>query len=204
MLRTFDPRANKCIQEVSDHQGTKGGRVVYLKKKNLIFTCGFSKGSERQLALYDPRKMDQRLTLQVIDSSSSALMPFYDEDNSILFLAGKGDGNIRSYEISAEEDPFVFFLNEFKSKDPQSGMTMLPKWSCNVANCEIDRLVKITPQGMVVNLKFEVPRKDQFFQDDLFPDTLDTTTPCCEASDWFNGANPSRHTRSLKDIFDKK
>lgn len=29
-------------------------------------------------------------------------MPFFDEDTSVLFLAGKGDGNIRYYEIVNE------------------------------------------------------------------------------------------------------
>jgi len=85
-LRLFDPRANKCISEVADHPGAKGGRVVWMKKKNYIFTCGFGKGSDRQLALYDPRKLDQRLTLQQIDTSSSTLLPLYDEDNGIMFL----------------------------------------------------------------------------------------------------------------------
>jgi hypothetical protein len=131
---------------------------MWLRKKNLIFTCGFGKSSERQLALYDPRKLDQRLTLQQIDTSSSSLMPFYDEDNSVLFLAGKGDGNIRYYEV-ADEDGYVFFLNEFKSKDPQSGMALLPKWKTEVMKCEIDRLVKLTPQGAIIPLRFEVPRQ---------------------------------------------
>ena len=68
----------------------KGGRVTWLRKKNLIFTNGFGKGSDRQMALYDPRKLSQRLTLQVIDTSNSSLLPFYEEDNGIMFLAGKG------------------------------------------------------------------------------------------------------------------
>jgi len=194
MLRIFDPRANKCVSEVADHQGAKGGRVAWLKKKNLIFTCGFAKGSERQLALYDPRKMDQRLTLQPIDSSSSSLMPFYDEDNAVLWLAGKGDGNIRYYEI-ADEEPCVFLLNEFKSKDPQAGMAILPKSCCEVMKCELTRLVKLTPQGQIIPIKFEVPRKDNHYFQDLFPDTM--YGPSMQGSDWFNGANQGPHYRSL-------
>ena len=53
------------MKDVSDHQGVKGGRALWFGKKDKIFTVGFSKGSERQYALYDPRKLDQRLTLQV-------------------------------------------------------------------------------------------------------------------------------------------
>lgn len=196
MLRIFDPRANKCIAETADHQGTKGGRVAWLKKKNLIFTCGFAKGSDRQLALYDPRKLDQRLALQSIDTSSSSLMPFVDEDNSVLWLAGKGDGNIRYYEI-ADEEPYVFYLNEFKSKDPQSGMALLPKSVCDVMRCEISRLAKLTPQGQIIPIRFEVPRQDNhFFQEDLFPDTFDNR-PTMTPKEWINGANNGPTFKSM-------
>ncbi|CAN0593918.1 unnamed protein product, partial [Laminaria digitata] len=27
------------------------------------------------------------------------ILPFYDDESSLLFLAGKGDGNIRYYEV---------------------------------------------------------------------------------------------------------
>lgn len=83
------------------------------------------------------------------DNSSSGLMPFYDADNSVMFLAGKGDGNIRYYEI-VDTDPYIHYLNEFKSKDPQSGklqefvlshlfsgMAALPKQVNDVMKCEI-------------------------------------------------------------------
>lgn len=198
MLRIFDPRSNKCTSEVPDHQGVKGGRVLWMRKKNLIFTCGFAKGSDRSLSLFDPRKMDQKLTTQTIDTSSSSLMPFYDEDNSVLFLAGKGDGNVRYYEI-VDEEPFVFYMNEYKSKDPQSGMAMLPKSSCEVMKCEIARLVKLTPQGGIVPIRFEVPRADaQFFQEDLFPDTFDLSTPSLGSSEWFSGSNGGPKFKSMK------
>ena len=51
--------------------------------------------SERHLMLFDPRKMDEPINNTEIDVSSGVIMPFYDEDTSIMYLAGKGDGNIR-------------------------------------------------------------------------------------------------------------
>jgi len=41
-----------CIQEGVGHEGTKPAQVVYLRN-GLIFTTGFSKMSERQIALWD-------------------------------------------------------------------------------------------------------------------------------------------------------
>jgi len=195
-LRIIDPRANKTVAETSDHQGAKGSRVVWLPKKNFIFSCGFSKGSERQLSLHDPRKLDQKLTLQTIDNSSSTLLPFYDDDNGILFLGGKGDGNIRFYEVT-DSDQFVYFLSEFKSKEPQSGLAAFPKQSMDVMKCETMRLLKITPQGQVIPIRFEIPRQENvFFQDDIFPDTWDGK-PSMTAAEWNGGANNPPKLMSL-------
>jgi len=102
------------------------------------------------------------------------------------------------YEIAENEDPYVFFLNEFKSKDPQSGVAMLPKWCCDVMKCETTRIAKLTPQGSIVPVKFEVPRKDNhFFQEDLFPDTLNTSQPSMTIQEWLNGENKPAISRSL-------
>ncbi|CAN0431849.1 unnamed protein product, partial [Ectocarpus sp. 13 AM-2016] len=30
---------------------------------------------------------------------SGVILPFYDDESSLLYLAGKGDGNIRYYEV---------------------------------------------------------------------------------------------------------
>jgi coronin-1B/1C/6 len=45
--------------------------------------------------LFDPRNLKSPIVGKDIDSSASLLMPFYDEDTSIMYLAGKGDSNIR-------------------------------------------------------------------------------------------------------------
>jgi len=102
-------------------------------------------------------------------------------------LAGKGDGNIRYYEVN-DEAPYVHYLSEFKSKDPQSGMTVFPKSFNDVKKCEIFRMAKLTPSGLLVPIRFEVPRaENQFFQEDIFPDTFDGQ-PTSSASEWFGGA----------------
>jgi len=195
-LRIFDPRSNQVAGETADHDGAKGSRVLWLAKKDLIFTVGFSKGSDRQCALYDPRKLGTRMTLHKIDASSSTLLPFADQDNGLIFLGGKGDGNIRYYEV-VNEEPYIYYLNEHKSKDPQSGLAALPKTSLDVMKCEIMRFLKLTPNGNVITVRFEVPRQDnQFFQEDIFPDTSDGR-PSMTADEWFGGANTAPHLVSL-------
>ena len=42
------------------------------------------------------------------------------------YIAGKGDGNIRYYEIT-EEAPYCHFLSQYQSSAPQRGLGWLPK-----------------------------------------------------------------------------
>ena len=44
-------------------------------------------------------------------------MPMYDDDLHILYLGGKGDGNIQYFEIQEGGKPY--FLTAFQSSDPQ-------------------------------------------------------------------------------------
>lgn len=98
------------------------------------------------------------MNTQKVDSSPSTLLPFYDDDLGLLYLAGKGDANIRFYEV-VDEDPYIYFLNEFKSKEPQTGIALLPKRIVDVRKCEVARFLKLTPQGQIIPLRFCVPRQ---------------------------------------------
>lgn len=87
-------------------------------------------------------------------------MPFYNDANSIFFVAGKGDGNIRYYEYDNDN---LHFLSEFGAKDPQRGMTFLPRRALDVSENEVARAYKISG-STVEPLAFIVPRKAENFQ----------------------------------------
>lgn len=67
------------------------------------------------------------------------------------------DGNIRFYEM-VDEQPFVFYLSEHKSADPQRGLAFMPKRYLNVSECEIARVYKVHTDR-VEPISFKVPRK---------------------------------------------
>jgi len=174
------------------HQGVKGSRVCWLKDK--VLTVGFSKSSEREFNIYDPRSIGEPLAHLNIDTSSGGIMPFFDPDTSILFLAGKGDGNIRYYEI-VDEAPYFYYLSEFKSPAPQKGIAFLPKRALNLGECEIARALKLHV-NKVEPISFRVPRKSDIFQDDLYPDTY-AGEPALTLDQWVKGSNAEPKTRSL-------
>jgi coronin-1B/1C/6 len=50
-----------------------------------------------------------------VDTASGQFMLWYDEDTSMLFVAGKGDGNIRYYEFDQQaEKKELFELSQYK------------------------------------------------------------------------------------------
>ena len=69
-------------------------------------------------------------------------MPYFDPDTRMIYVAGKGDGNVRYYEV-VDEAPWVCFLSQFISGAPQKGFGVLPKRGVNVNACEVFRLYKL-------------------------------------------------------------
>lgn len=57
---------------------------------NRIATTGFSKMSDRQINIWDTTNFDKPLKSNNLDTSSGVIMPFYDGDSNMLYLAGKG------------------------------------------------------------------------------------------------------------------
>jgi coronin-1B/1C/6 len=110
-------------------------------------------------------------------------MPFFDEGTNLLFLGGKGDGNVRYYEI-VNDAPWQFLIESSKGT-PARGLCMLPKRTCDVMKCEVVRMLKLTSNS-VEPLSFICPRKSDLFQDDLFPDCY-AGKKALSADDFFGG-----------------
>jgi len=186
MLRILDPRSGKLVQEGRSHPGTKVSKVVYLGATGKLLTTGFSKFSDRQLAIWSEKDLSQPLTLDTIDSSSGILTPYYDPDTSMVYMAGKGDGNVRYYQL-LNEAPWVYYLNELITGAPQKGFGIMPKRGIDASACEVFRLYKLhATKDAVEPISMIVPRKSNIFQADLYPDTA-APAPAIKADQWLQG-----------------
>ncbi|XP_060917351.1 uncharacterized protein LOC132992188 [Labrus mixtus] len=195
-VRVIDPRKKKVVVEKDKaHEGARPMRAIFLADGN-IFTTGFSRMSERQLALWKTDNMDEPICVQEMDSSNGILLPFYDPDTNIVYLCGKGDSSIRYFEIT-DEAPFVHYLSTYSTKEPQRGMGYMPKRGLDVNKCEIARFYKLH-ERKCEPIIMTVPRKSDLFQDDLYPDTAGPD-PAVEAEEWFAGKNGGPILISLKD-----
>lgn len=88
-VRIIDPRRGTLVAEREKaHEGARPMRAIFLADGK-VFTTGFSRMSERQLALWDPENFEEPMALQELDSSNGALLPFYDPDTSVVYVCGK-------------------------------------------------------------------------------------------------------------------
>ncbi|KAF3026824.1 Coronin-like protein crn1 [Neopestalotiopsis sp. 37M] len=182
-LRVWDVRQERPASEHQGHEGAKNSRAVWLGEQNRIATTGFSRMSDRQLALWEPGNTSPLGGFTTLDSISGVCMPFWDDSCNCLYLAGKGDGNIRYFEY--ENDKFEF-LSEYKSADPQRGIAFLPKRGVNVHENEVMRAFKTVNDTYIEPISFTVPRRAETFQSDIYPPAVGAK-PGLSASDWLSG-----------------
>ncbi|KAH8049287.1 hypothetical protein JL720_15677 [Aureococcus anophagefferens] len=77
--------------------------------------------------------------------AAGVLLPFFDPDTKMLYLCGKGDGNIRYYEINkAAKAPC---RARASVGGAGKGYCFLPKRCLDVMSCETARCLKLTSQN---------------------------------------------------------
>ncbi|GMH70316.1 hypothetical protein TrST_g4870 [Triparma strigata] len=193
--RVIDPRTGAEAAAFQPHEGSKSVKLTYLGASGKLATVGFTRQSQRELKIWDPRNTATPLSRVDIDQAAGVIMPFYDPDTNMLFLTGKGDGNVRYYEF-VDNDPWAFSLSEFRSTTSCKGMCMVPKRANNIMGCETMKLLKLTPNDGVQALSFIVPRKSDAFQDDIFPDS-NAPVAAHTSDEWMAGSSKDPVKMSL-------
>ncbi|KAH6998638.1 coronin-6 [Ilyonectria sp. MPI-CAGE-AT-0026] len=197
-VRVWDVRQEKAVHESAGHGGAKNSRAVWLGEHNRFATTGFSRMSERQLALWEPGNPEPLGGFTMLDSISGVCMPFWDDGSNCLYLAGKGDGNIRYFEF--DNDKFEF-LSEYKSADPQRGIAFVPRRGINVHENEVMRAYKTVNDAYIEPISFTVPRRAETFQADIFPPATGQK-PAVSAKEWLEGKTGIPAKIDLESIYD--
>ena len=154
-----------------------------------LITVSAGNSGLRQMHLWDPRALDRGpLITKSIDNASGQLFPLFDETMNTLFMVGKGDTIIRTYEMIFLEETTATMSTpshttaaattatatsmepvnpsllekstDFQSSaEPTAGICMIPKRCCDVRNVEVARLLKLTSDALTP-ISFKVPRAD--------------------------------------------
>ncbi|XP_042566455.1 coronin-2B [Clupea harengus] len=186
MYGTYD-RSSLCA-----HRPCK---VVFASDLQLLVTTGSSYWNQRQIAVWDSEDLTAPLWEEDLDGESGVLFPFYDPDTHMIFLAGKGDGNTRFFDLSSDK-PYLHYLADYRSPLPQRSMAVMPKRGLDVSVCEVFRFYRLVGvKDLLEPLSLIVPRRSEGFQEDLYPPTA-ANEPAVTAAEWVEGHTRGRGTHT--------
>ncbi|KAJ2742477.1 hypothetical protein GGI20_004451, partial [Coemansia sp. BCRC 34301] len=77
------------------HAANRPTRALWLGDKPYLLSTGLSKMRERSVALWDQRTLARPLASLLLQPSTKPLLPMYDEDTQVAYLAEKGDSLVR-------------------------------------------------------------------------------------------------------------
>ncbi|GET88784.1 coronin, putative [Leishmania tarentolae] len=197
-LRVIDPRKCTVVSSVESHASVRSQRCIWCKRKDTIMTLGWNKSQQRQIKLWDTRKMEKPYSSTELDQSSAAFIPVFDEDLNLLIFGSKGENKMKCFELMNEG---LIFSCDVSSNDPMKGLCMLPKWSLDVRKCEFDRLYQLTYHSLYT-IEMLLPRKQSQteFQGDVFPSTF-ADHSAISADDFFSGTDADPREYDLADLF---
>ncbi|KAJ3123411.1 Coronin-7 [Physocladia obscura] len=194
IVRLFDPRAARSnsvdaavlISQVH-HAGVKPSKIVPLSDASYFLSTGFSKSRDRELALWDVRNFKSPTFSLKVDSSTGLLIPLLDVDSGLLFLAGKGETTIRTFEVTTSN--ITQTLTNFITSVPVISACLMHKLAVDVMDCEVARIMALATAGTsetIVPISATVMRKNKIdFQEDLFPPTFSDII-VISAQEWLN------------------
>lgn len=195
-IRLWDPRADakKAQQTFTAHEGAKTVNMCWMDGKNRFVTTGFTRMSGREFKVWDLGKgLDAPVIHQELDSAAGVMMPFYDEASCILYVAAKGDASIRYWEIPKSKP---YEIARMSMGDAAKGIAQVPRRAVDVGKTEIARFIKLENKK-VRSISFQVPRKSESFQSDLYPDCV-SAAPALTADQWFGGKDAKPKRASMK------
>ncbi|CAO3573663.1 unnamed protein product [Mortierella alpina] len=171
-IRIWDALSGELLKEGPGHDSLRSCRVLWLGESDLIASVGFGRGSQREILLFDANDLERGpIDSKKMDISPGVLVPHYDADTSVLAVLELG---------SLQQD-----------------VAYLPKRCCDVRAIELAKMYRLTYNSVEV-IRVSVPRnKQEFFQDDLFPDTIDVETASMEADEFFSGATTDRALKKI-------
>lgn len=106
-VRVVDPRSNNpLVLQADSHQSIKDSRVVWLGNQDRVLTTGFDANRIRQIMIRDVRNFSTPEKVLDLDCSTGILMPLFDMDTNMLFVAGKGDTTISFLEVT-DKEPYL-------------------------------------------------------------------------------------------------
>jgi coronin-7 len=142
MVRVLDLRNNSgtIVHEANSHHSITDSRVIWINDQKIL-TTGFDSNRSRQVIIRDIRNFGTPEKTQELEQSTGILIPLYDADTNMLFLAGKGDCTISFLEILDKEPYLVEGIRH--SGEQTKGACLIPKRALKVMDGEVNRILQV-------------------------------------------------------------
>jgi len=194
----FSMRGTKCA---GIHQGNRATRHAWCgDHEHIIATTGHSKSNQdRELNVYDTRMFGSAtdatskdvvsaVSSTRLDTATGVLLPFYDHDSNLMVLMGKGDVNMKVFEMDSENKmhPVTNIVPTGcnSSTDITRGATLLPKQCNDLMSCEILKGLRLYEHS-IQPISFKIQRGEKKkFHDDLYPPTISGAPAICTSAEW--------------------
>ncbi|CAJ0578648.1 unnamed protein product, partial [Mesorhabditis spiculigera] len=185
----WDVRAGpQAINTFATHEGIgREGRILFAGDK--LVTSGFTNKRIQEILVFDHGKWDAPIHREGYTATTGVLIPIYDRDTKLLFLAGKGTNRLQISEIltnAKAKGPIVSPVFELTLPEQLLGACIGQKSSMNVMEGEVAVFYELHRNG-ILPIPCIVPRRSyRDFQPDLFPETRGTKAGC-SAEQWKSG-----------------
>jgi len=182
--RIFCPRTGELMKEFKVKQSVKDTTPFFVSSTRLLIV-GYDSGSSFSASLWDFAKKPQSLGTATIANGNYTPVSHYDQDTHILFVAQVGGRSVNTLEIN-EKSPYIEKLSVWKSDMGDFvGHCFRPKMDGDVMKIEVNLSLQLQKKK-VIPITWRVPRKrKEFFQDDLFPPTVDCRSRAT-VNEWFD------------------
>ena len=202
-IYVFDPRSNNIIVKVKGHDSPKTMKMTWIDENKIIST-GFNKSNTREMKLWDIRKVKEDLTIEsclqthTIDHQSGIPTPYFDKDIKILYVFGRGEGNMHYYDLNEGN---IRPCNDYLSSEPTTAVVMFEKKCMDYNKCELDRFAKYTGKT-IQYLSFYYPKRNPEFEEALYPPTF-SGEASLSYNEWVNGNNKDPLKKDIRKIENK-
>lgn len=196
LLRRVDARTGTIVASTKAHEGSQGVRVVSCQTTDgFLLTSGTTATRQREVRVWDPRRLDKRLSKLSLDASPAPLIPLFDGDTRLLFLGSRGVAGLKYYELDSGGKLHAIGAVS-ACGEPHIGLSMQPKRTLDVLHCEVARILRLTRES-IQPVSVTVPRrvKSKFYPE-LFPDTA-SSAPALGVALWRNGTDAAPTRMSL-------
>ena len=199
-----DPRNGNFTVKSKGHDSPKTMKMTWVGEYHIL-TTGFNKANTREMKLWDIRKVKDDLTIDspvqnfTIDHQSGIPTPYFDKDLKILYIFGRGEGNMHYYDLN---DNTIKQCNDFLTSDPTEAVAMFEKKTMDYNKCEIGRFAKYTKNNVIQYLSFYYPKRNPEFEEALYPPTFSGES-ALTLDEWVSGTNKEPIKKDIREIENK-